>query len=234
MAPTLTRIIPRGPTFLLRLLERRHVMVQDFGIINTGSNFPVGVSGDLVVLQWHYITANRCLPPGYDRYQFPAGWHPGNLPVCQSLPLDGSVGGALPEQFWNCAEVRITNNCQGGPTPTPQTTPTPPTPTPPTTGTLGDWAQCSSNSQCRNGCCSGQYSGGVLKCTPLSGGFNSAICTAGTGPTPPTTGSLGDWAQCSRNSQCMNGCCSGMYSGGVLKCTPLSGGVFNPSICTAV
>ena len=108
------------------------------------------------------------------------------------------------------------------------------------TGTLGDWAQCSSNSQCRNGCCSGVYSGGVNKCTPLSGGFNPNICMAGTGtppaptPTPPTTGSLGDWAQCSRNSQCRNGCCSGMYSGGVLKCTPLSGGVFNPSICTAV
>jgi hypothetical protein len=49
----------------------------------------------------------------------------------------------------------------------------------------------------------------------------------------PTTGSLGDWEQCSKNYQCRNGCCSGMYSGGVLKCTPLSGG-FNPSICTAV
>jgi hypothetical protein len=207
---------------------------------------PAGVSGDLVLLQWHYITANSCLPPGYDRYQFPAGWHPGNLGACQSLPLDGSVGGALPEQFWNCAEVRITNNCQGGPTPTPPTTPTTPTtPTMPTTttGTLGDWVQCSSNSQCRNGCCSSMYSGGVLKCTPLSGGFNPSICMAGTGPppaptpptpTPPTTGSLGDWVQCSKNSQCRNGCCSGMYSGGVLKCTPLSGGVFNPSICTAV
>jgi mannan endo-1,4-beta-mannosidase len=125
----------------------------------------------------------------------------------------------------------------------PPPTATPPTPTPPTTGSLGDWAQCSSNSQCRNGCCSGMYSGGVLKCTPLSGGFNPNICMAGSGPTPapppptptpPTTGSLGDWAQCSRNSQCRNGCCSGRYSGGVLKCTPLSGGVFNPSICTAV
>ena len=69
---------------------------------------------------------------------------------------------------------RIINNCSGGPTPTP------PTPTPPTTGSHGDWVQCSSNSQCTNGCCSGMYSGGVLKCTPLSGGFNSAICTAGT------------------------------------------------------
>ena len=49
----------------------------------------------------------------------------------------------------------------------PPPAPTPPTPTPPTTALLGDWVQCSSNSQCRNGCCSGQYSGGMLKCTPL-------------------------------------------------------------------
>jgi hypothetical protein len=67
---------------------------------------PAGLSGERVLLQWHYITANGCLPPGYDRYQFPAGWHPGNLGACQSLPLDGSVGPALTEQFWNCAEVR--------------------------------------------------------------------------------------------------------------------------------
>ncbi len=36
--------------------------------------------------------------------------------------------------------------------------------------------------------------------------------TTPTTPTSPTTGSLGDWEQCSSNSQCMNGCCSGMYS----------------------
>jgi hypothetical protein len=73
----------------------------------------------------------------------------------------------------------------------PTTTPTTPTtPTSPTTGSLGDWEQCSSNSQCMNGCCSGMYSNGVLKCTPLSGGFNPNICMAGPtppSPTPPTT-----------------------------------------------
>ena len=34
----------------------------------------------------------------------------------------------------------------------PTPTPPPPAPTPPTTGSLGDWVQCSSNSQCTNGC----------------------------------------------------------------------------------
>jgi hypothetical protein len=37
---------------------------------------------------------------------------------------------------------------------------------------LADWSACSSSSQCSNGCCSGKYSGGTLKCTPLGSGFN--------------------------------------------------------------
>ena len=72
--------------------------------------------------------------------------------------------------------VSSRGTCTQQPPSTP--TPTPPAPTPPTTGTLGDWEQCSSNSQCRNGCCSGMYSNGVLKCTPLSGGFNPNVCMA--------------------------------------------------------
>jgi hypothetical protein len=71
---------------------------------------PAGLSGDRVLLQWHYITANTCIPPGYDRYNFPSGWHPGNLGACEYLPSDGKIfplsGRKLPEQFWNCAEVR--------------------------------------------------------------------------------------------------------------------------------
>ncbi|KAL7568968.1 hypothetical protein ACA910_021261 [Epithemia clementina (nom. ined.)] len=91
-------------------------------------------------------------------------------------------------------------------------------------GSLGDWITCSTSSQCANSCCSGKYSNGVLKCTPLSSGFNPAEngCVAG------STTLLGDWSTCSASSQCANRCCSGMYSNGVLKCTPLSSG-FNPS-----
>lgn len=84
-----------------------------------------------------------------------------------------------------------------------------------------DWSMCSASSQCNNGCCSGKYSAGVLKCTPLTGGYRSDICVGG---------GLGDWAQCSSSSQCKNGCCSGTYSAGVLKCTPLTGG-FRSDIC---
>jgi hypothetical protein len=69
---------------------------------------PAGLSGDLVLLQWHYITANSCLPPGYDRYNFPQGWHPGNLPVCGPLSSDGS---GFPEQVSTeyCAHLREYN-----------------------------------------------------------------------------------------------------------------------------
>jgi hypothetical protein len=43
---------------------------------------------------------------------------------------------------------------------------------------LGDWAQCSSNSQCSNGCCSDAAVTGVFSCIPLSGDFDPSICTA--------------------------------------------------------
>jgi hypothetical protein len=60
---------------------------------------PDGVIGDIVLLQWHWISANSCLPPGYDTYNFPPNFSPGNPGMCSS--------GNLGEQFWNCAEVRL-------------------------------------------------------------------------------------------------------------------------------
>jgi mannan endo-1,4-beta-mannosidase len=96
-------------------------------------------------------------------------------------------------------------------TPPPPPTPTPPTPTPPTSGgSLGDWTVCSTSSQCRNGCCSGTYSGGVFKCTPLNGGFNPSICTGGPPPTPTPPSSGGTCGGGNRgNGVCANGqCCS--------------------------
>ena len=77
---------------------------------------------------------------------------------------------------------------------------------------LGDWALCSSSSQCKNGCCSSKYSGdGKTKCTPLTGGFNAAICLPNGGqggtPTPPSGGTCGNGNR--GNGVCANGqCCS--------------------------
>jgi len=71
---------------------------------------PPGLSGQLVLLQWHYITANSCLPDeGYLNYDFPVGFEPKyNLGICKSIPPSGR---GVPEQFWNCAEVRISSDC---------------------------------------------------------------------------------------------------------------------------
>eukprot|EP00804_Cyclotella_cryptica_P029871 CCRYP_010789-RB/>CCRYP_010789-RB protein AED:0.05 eAED:0.05 QI:452/1/1/1/0.33/0.25/4/120/352 len=98
-----------------------------------------------------------------------------------------------------------------------------PSPSPPTTF-LGDWAFCSSSSQCLNKCCSKEYStsDGKYKCTP--GG--KQCLSSPSPPTPTSTGGgsslLGNWAICSSNSQCLNNCCSKEYStsDGKYKCTP--------------
>jgi len=67
---------------------------------------PDTLVGDLVLIQWYYLTANSCRHPGYDEYPFPDGFADStNLDQCESVPPDGR---GVPEQFWNCAEVTIT------------------------------------------------------------------------------------------------------------------------------
>lgn len=53
---------------------------------------PPNLKGKLVLLQWHYLTANTCTYVGYDDYSFPASW--GNMKpsvgLCSlPLPQDG-------------------------------------------------------------------------------------------------------------------------------------------------
>ena len=57
---------------------------------------PSDVSGNLVLIQWQYITANSCFSQGYNDYPFPdASWWNSAVGVCQTIPADG-VG--TPEQ----------------------------------------------------------------------------------------------------------------------------------------
>ncbi len=58
---------------------------------------PDDLSGELVLLQWHYITANSCMSDeGYLNYDFPAGFEPNfQVGVCGSIPPDGR---GVPEQ----------------------------------------------------------------------------------------------------------------------------------------
>ena len=71
------------------------------------------------VLQWHYVTGNSCDPPGT-----PSQYGSPQLPVCSS------GDGAVPEEFWNCADITI--QARDGPAPSPSPSPPPsPSPSPP-------------------------------------------------------------------------------------------------------
>jgi len=80
---------------------------------------PDDLSGELVLIQWHYFSANFCTSPGYSTYNWPVGEHWYSVSD-QKPPCTNSQSG---EQFRNCAEVRIVKDCQqspptAGPTPT--------------------------------------------------------------------------------------------------------------------
>ena len=83
---------------------------------------PENIEGELVLLQWHYLSANSCTHDGYNDYAFPTEWGDVNyahLPHCGPIPEDGD---GVPEQFWNCAEISVTD---GGTTPAGTSSPTP-------------------------------------------------------------------------------------------------------------
>ncbi|KAJ3123537.1 serine protease [Nowakowskiella sp. JEL0407] len=91
---------------------------------------------------------------------------------------------------------------------------------------LGDWAFCTSSSQCANKCCSKQYSNdGKFKCTP--GGTlsqclsNPTTVTKAMTITTKPTALLGLWEFCTASSQCAVKCCSNVLSDDKkFKCTP--------------
>ncbi|KAL3809554.1 hypothetical protein ACHAXA_001828 [Cyclostephanos tholiformis] len=65
---------------------------------------PSNLYGDLVLIQWYYLTANSCIHEGYESYNWPDGWTAPISMLCDSVSEDGQ---GVPEQFWNCAEVKI-------------------------------------------------------------------------------------------------------------------------------
>jgi len=70
---------------------------------------------------------------------------------------------------------------------------------------IGDWEQCSSSSQCSNGCCSNVFSDdGAYKCTPLDGGFNPDICLT----SDDSDDCWGDGTICLVGISCSS-CCNG-------------------------
>jgi hypothetical protein len=154
---------------------------------------PRGISGDHVLLQWKYVAANSCLPKGYTQYPFPSGWSPGNLPLCPDVYQDS---GGLPEQFWNCADVRINSSSGGSPTPVP----------PPSGATCGGGIR--GNGVCARGgeCCS-QWGWCGTSSAHCSGQPTSPSPPPPT-PTPPSRGTCGGGSR--GNGACASGgeCCS--------------------------
>ena len=94
---------------------------------------PENLRGNLVLLQWYYLTGNSCQHPGYDTYPFPAAWGgnlPGNTGPCNVDDNDGGSG--TPERFWNCAEISIVSSGPVAPIASiPLPAPSPPVTNPP-------------------------------------------------------------------------------------------------------
>jgi len=124
---------------------------------------PVGISGNQVMLQWKYITANSCSPPGYSEYFAGANsaglslpdsyWTTGVTLCTPPYPSDGTRSSTWPEQFFNCAEISV---LPSQPTVSPSPT-SPPVPTPPPVPTV-----VSTNAPTKEGCCSW---GGSTECS---------------------------------------------------------------------
>jgi len=87
---------------------------------------PEGFFGDQVLVQWRYITANSCIPPGYrddpvySRLKT-LGWLRSEGMADCDWPTN-ETGEGVPEQFWNCAEISV---LEAGPTISPRPTPPP-------------------------------------------------------------------------------------------------------------
>jgi hypothetical protein len=83
-------------------------MGSDKGVMDFSfkMRLPANVHGDLVLIQWYYLTANSCYHDGYQEYSWPSSWnaHATASGPCGNVSPDGD---GVPEQFWNCAEVTI-------------------------------------------------------------------------------------------------------------------------------
>jgi len=180
---------PKDPNFP----ERAYIPLSSHSTVKEGSNYlythrfklPMdltGDAGDLVLIQWHYVTANSCLPEGYEDYAWPPEFYPGNLKTCGPLPEDGN---GTPEQFWNCIEVTITPSNQT-PVEPPTVSPVmPPTrsptmsPTPPLVPTISPVSPTN---------------------PPIDGPVLPVICTPGYTGLVPVSGCTGDFYHCNNGS----------------------------------
>jgi len=184
---------------------------------------PPGLTGDLVLLQWHWVTGNSCRSVGYEDYSWPSGWEPDGMSPCPTYENLSPIGAGNPEQFWSCSEVRIN---EGGPTP-PSPATSSPTKAPVSTTvtsspassqviTLSPTVEIASSptpapiqsTPSGNGCCSQNYKDCVNNVNWC--GTTEAECSGcGQNWLPNGAGQncMARWADCTNNR---NGCCDGL------------------------
>jgi len=188
------------------------------GYVNPGAShtkmrfkLPDGLTGDLVLLQWHWVTGNSCRSAGYESYPFPAGWAPSNMGPCPDRDNLDPVGIGQPEQFWNCMDIKIV--ADGEPTSPPPPSPTPPSPTPPSpTPPSPTPPSPSPPPPTGNGCCSQDYK----TCDATWCGATEDLCLS--------CGSSGDKTWLSNGPQ--NNCIARFG-----ECTNDTGGCCGPAAC---
>lgn len=179
---------------------------------------PTGLTGNLVLLQWHWVTGNSCRSAGYDDYNWPAGWTPDNMSPCpdyDDLSPTGATGAGQPEQFWNCIEVRIDSSGTTPSTPSsssnaPVASPVtiPPTASPTASPTLAPNKSIPSS----DACCSQDYKtciNDVGWCGTTESDCNS--CGQKWLSSGAAENCLARWANCTNNKR---GCCDGLQCRG--------------------
>jgi len=128
---------------------------------------PEGLTGQNVLLQWTYVTANSCSVEGVQDYDYPSSWpNQSTLGPCSSPP----------EIFWNCAEI-IVNPAVS--TTAPVSMPTAPVPVPtatpsiaPTSSVLehcpAEFTGLQESEDCKeyHHCINGEVSAGWHACPP--------------------------------------------------------------------
>lgn len=193
---------------------------------------PTSLVGEKVMLQWHYITANSCSPPGYTDY-FGGNnsmgqvlpdeyWSPLVSDCVLPYPQDGATSGVWPEHFFNCAEVAVLGDPE--PTVSPVVSPVVPTtkaptilipsPTNPPQSVPTNPPQMENPTDGGNeACCSQDFKTCVNWCTESKESCEN--CPEGLtiwladGPSAGTC--LARWATCTDNQ---GGCCNGLICRG--------------------
>jgi len=152
---------------------------------------PGNVVGNLVLIQWWWLSGNSCDYAGYEQYTWPASW--GNMDPNLSKCIAPAYSGA--EQFWNCAEVKIADISQPTTTPAPvkltaapvlatkQPTPTPapmrPSTTVAPTVTRTPAPTINVTIVKVGNFCGSSWANAGLKCSISCNDGNSTVCNAG-------------------------------------------------------